>query len=190
MIFLSGTGYLSNILSMISGNVVSIDISPKSIEIARQKYPISSISFINTSVEDYSELLEEKFSLAVANMLFSCVLDLNNVLKSISSILTSNGHFIFTISHPCFWPIYWGYSSEVWYNYNEEIYIEVGFKTSLCGFLGNITHVHRPLEQYLSSLNNNGFKIEGFFELYSNDDEMKQKNNYPRFIGFDCCKIN
>ena len=49
------------------------------------------------------------------------------------------------ITHPFFWPKYWGYESEEWYKYNEEIFIENEFSISFEKEMGKTTYIHRPL---------------------------------------------
>ena len=38
---------------------------------------------------------------------------------------TDSGVFIFSITHPCYWPIYWNYYKEDWFDYNKELNIHL-----------------------------------------------------------------
>ena len=64
-----------------------------------------------------------------------------------------------------FWPSYFGYETEQWFRYQEEIVIEAPFRTSLDPF-GDLvsTHIHRPLSMYFESLKRNGLVFDAISE--------------------------
>lgn len=72
---------------------------------------------------------------------------------------------IFSISHPCFWPFYYGYAQEPWYRYDQEIIIESPFRITAepdCNLAS--THLHRPLEAYVRALVGENLSIEALHE--------------------------
>lgn len=181
-----GTGYLSNLLCEHSNAVVAIDISPKSIEIASHRYERENLLFLSSSVQDFEPQIP--IDICVANMVLMTEPDVVSLLKSVHRILEKNGRFIFIITHPCFWPKYWGYDDASWFSYSEEICIQNEFATSLSSKLGITTHIHRPLEYYTSAIIDQGFVIESVQE--PRPSEVPPENyhfDYPRFLCI-CCK--
>ncbi|MFF2480447.1 class I SAM-dependent methyltransferase [Paenibacillus sp. NPDC058071] len=187
-----GTGFLTYQLSKVCDRIIGVDLSNKSIQIAKEKFSTSNTTYFLTSIEDYSiSVTRSMFSLAVANMTLMDVKNLFEVVNSVSKVLMNGGHFIFTITHPHFWPFYWGYYDEPWFDYKKEIFIEAPFHISLDSSNNNITtHVHRPLEMYINTLTNNGFVIDEINELMPEDTKVQEKYNtawkYPRFLGVKC----
>ncbi|MDP3025734.1 MAG: class I SAM-dependent methyltransferase [candidate division Zixibacteria bacterium] len=189
-----GSGFLTKELARKATRVVGIDLSQENIDIAQARnIESANIKFINTSVEDYSlSVASPRFTLAIANMSLMTTLHLDGLLESIARVLKTGAHFVFTITHPCFWPFYWEYALEDWFVYEEEIPIEAPFRISLETCNGLLTtHVHRPLEQYVSSLLKTGFIIHKILEPMPNKDiEAKYPSRwkYPRFLGMNCIR--
>jgi hypothetical protein len=94
-------------------------------------------------------------------MVLMDVPDLDTFLTAAYHIVRPGGMFVFSVTHPWFWPRYYGYESEAWFNYNAEIFIESPFRISMqpdCGLVS--THVHRSLEAYVRALLSARFSIE------------------------------
>lgn len=123
-------------------------------------HALSNVIFVNGAIEELTPNAEAGvFTLAVANMSLMAMLHLDAALAALSRLLRPNGHLAFTITHPCFWPQYWNYSKE-WFRYGEENVIEAPFHISLDqSDRWTTTHIHRPLEQYVSALEKAGFGI-------------------------------
>lgn len=189
-----GPGFLTTEIARNAKRVVGIDISGESINWARQRWAnLPNVEFVHTSVENYAlRNNRPEFALAIANMTLVTVLDLDNAIKSISQLTKSGGHFIFTITHPCFWPIYWGYSGQKWFSYSSEMAIEGIFRISLDERQDFVTtHVHRPLERYIAALLGAGFVLDEIREpLPSPEVEAKYPHRweYPRFLSVRCIR--
>lgn len=189
-----GPGFLTAEIAPRAKRVVGVDISLANINYAKQRWGgLTNVEFVNASVEDYSlRNNRPDFTLVVANMTLVTVLDLDNVLKSVSRLLQSGGHFVATITHPCFWPIYWGYAAKEWFHYSQEIPIEGTFRISLDDGEGFVTtHVHRPLERYITALARAGFRIDEIREPFpSAEAEAKYPHpwEYPRFLSIRCLR--
>lgn len=181
-----GNGYLTNELSQYAKEVIGLDISSKSIELALKDYP--KIKFYNQSIEEFSLKGREFADICVANMLLSNVVDCYEVCKNIYNILKSGGKFVVTIPHPCFWPQYWGYYNRDWFDYKKEIVMNCDFRITGIGRLGNTTHVHRPIEKYFEIFNRIGFKVGKVKELYSEINKGIGDFNKPRFIYLEINK--
>ena len=182
-----GTGYLTNQISEAGNACIGIDSSKKSIQIAKSNYKRQGLSFKVCNAKSYNS--SYLFDVCVANMV---LMDDPEWIKSIANIyrlLKSGGYFISTITHPWFWPRYWGYEDEAWFEYDKEIFIECPFVTTFSDVLGTTTHIHRPLSSYINGLRSEGFSIECIDELLPNVSMPKEyETRYPKFLAFICRK--
>jgi trans-aconitate methyltransferase len=184
-----GTGYSTKHFHKKANKLTGIDISPVSIKEAKLISP--EINFIANSIEDYSQMSNEKYTLAISNMTFMDVANLEKVIKSTSDLLKLNSHLVFTITHPYFWPLYWGYEKYDWFNYSKEIEIEANFNITLNDSSFKTTHYHRPLETYVNLLEKYNLQIIEMREPMPTIEVMNEypsKWEYPRFVGLKCMK--
>jgi SAM-dependent methyltransferase len=190
-----GTGHLAAELGKIAGRVVGIDISPKSIEIARATHHLPTLEFEALSVADLVERKPAPFTAAVAGMAISATLDADDFLRNVNTLLQRSAHLIISMTHPCFWAQYWRYDSEPWFNYWEEMQIEGPFRISSetsdsAGLVS--THIHRPLELYFEKFVQTGFSIHKLVEPKPRDHlpiNYRSTWVFPRFILIDAIKI-
>lgn len=187
-----GVGNLTYEISQYKqGKLHGIDFSSKNIEIAKSKYDRHNLSFDCIDVDSYLSQSKDNLRLdcVIANMFFQDFYPIEGLLKKIAFHLIENGHLIFTITHPCFWPKYWKYEYKEWFSYKKEIAIEAPFLISSDGGYNYkdvfyTTHFHRPLEFYINNLLANHFKIVEFNEIKPDYPEV----NYPRFLSMKCIK--
>ncbi len=184
-----GTGVLTEHLFSRSEKITGIDLSSVSIKIAEETCSgIANISFHNCSAEDLANQSKvPRFTTVVANMVLMDCLDLNSFVEAAASLTVPGGHFIATITHPWFWPIYWGYAEADWFNYHREIVIEAPFRISTEITDRVTTHVHRPLHKYQNCLTSLGFIVDEILEPLP-DEEVHSlypdKWRFPRFLAF------
>lgn len=188
-----GTGNLAYELSRVADTVVGVDASTKSIAIAKRSFKSKNLFFENSFIEDFAEINDKwQFTYAVANMVLIDTLNLMTFLKATNRVLNENGKFLFTIIHPCFWPRYWGYEQEGWYEYNEEMIVESEFKISLEVATGHkATHIHRPISKYINALEEAGFRILKLAEPVPSENDQKKYPvtwSFPRFLAGICEK--
>ncbi|MBA7716070.1 Ubiquinone biosynthesis O-methyltransferase [subsurface metagenome] len=190
-----GPGFLTRRLALKAQRIIGIDMSNEMINVAKHRCEeIKRVQFLNLTIEDFADSIDtSSFTLAIANMSLMTTLHLDNVINSIARVLRPGGHFVFTITHPCFWPLYKGYASKDWFDYNKEILIEDVFKISLASPKNEqkTIHIHRPLEQYVGSLSRAGFVVDEICEpMPTKDMEAKYPEpwKYPRFLGMRCIK--
>ena len=184
-----GTGELTGELARVSGEVSGVDLSPLSIEIAEETCcGTSNITFHATTVEGFAKRWTgQLFTTAVANMTLMTCLDLDSFVKAAAKLVAPKGHLISTITHPWFWPNYWGYDNADWFNYHREVVIEAPFRISAEITEHVTTHVHRPLSVYLNSLTRQGFLVDRILEPYPNEDIQAlypERWKFPRFLAF------
>ncbi len=186
-----GVGFLTQKLGQKCDLIVAVDISEMNLRLTRENCKgLKNIDYYKGQIEDFAvQHKQPQFTLAIANMTIMTVVELTRFLKSIYNIVIPGGKFIVTLPHPCFWPIYWEYISEDWFDYNEEIIIEAPFKISAEQSNLYTTHIHRPIQNYFEQLIACGFEIEVVNEPVPADDiELKynDKWEFPRFLAIRC----
>jgi len=182
-----GTGRITELLADRAGEVVGVDVSSESIRMAKERCRCANVRFVAASIEEFSTIPEVgQFDLAVANMVLMDVPDLSASLDAIASLVRPGGTFVFTITHPCFWPMYAGYAQEPWYRYESETMVEGLFAVSLSELDAPTTHVHRPLNAYLNSLSTRGFvpvELREPFPEKAIESLYPERWRFPRFLA-------
>ena len=182
-----GTGYLTSLVSQNVNECWGIDASGKSIAIAKKRYASQNTVFVQTTIEDFCSPFP--FDACISNMVLTSDPLFRQSLKKMHDVLSLNGHLYIMIPHPCFWPKYWNYQDEPWFNYNEEIFIEHDFSISLVKSMGTTTYIHRSLATYIESILSVGFCIEQIEEPYPVGGVPKgYAYQYPRFLFIKCKK--
>ncbi|MFC1903737.1 class I SAM-dependent methyltransferase [Chloroflexota bacterium] len=191
-----GPGFLIKKLCSKARRFVGIDMSKEMIKIAKaQCANLVNVEIRNSTIENFARNTKmPSFTLAIANMSLMTTLRLDKVLRAVAHLLRPKAHFIFTITHPYFWPFYHGYASKNWFDYKKETLIEDIFRISLeSPESGPKTiHVHRPLEQYLCSLAKSGFVVDQICEPMPSEDiraKYPKLWKYPRFLGMRCIRV-
>jgi SAM-dependent methyltransferase len=184
-----GTGAFSARLLEIAGEVVGVDPSGKSIEIARG-LGLSRVSFVQETLETFSLKHRSTFDVVVANMVLMDVLSLDSFLEGCKRALINGGALIFSITHPCFWPEHYGYASADWFRYERETIIESPFRIS-ADRVGSLpsTHLHRPLSAYISAFRRAGCILEMLEEPmppHDVDPAYRARWKLPRYIIGRC----
>jgi len=189
-----GTGELTRQVAALAGSVTAIDISPKSIQVAKKECAsLPNVAFAVGAIEQLvSTLAASPHSAVLAAMTLMTTPDLSAALGAVASVLANGGCFVATVVHPCFWPAYWGYHTADWFDYSREIFIEAPFRISLDATDRVTTHVHRPLSAYLNEAARTGLSIEAVREpvppkaiahLYP------EPWHGPRFVAFRWRKV-
>ena len=185
-----GSGYVANKICFYCKKIIGIDISAKSIEIARKEYKDNkNAEFQESSIEDFGEKNAEYAEICIANMVLSNIFDCRNACAAIWKMLKKQGRLLITIPHPCFWSEYWGYADQDWFEYKEQICISGDFNITGVGSLGVSTHIHRPLEMYIEILKKEGYAIIEMKELYSKSVPGKNNFKKPRCMFIEAEKI-
>lgn len=184
-----GSGVLAERIAHHAGSVVGVDPSHKSIALAENSVcRPENIHYVSESIEAFGRDYQgDAFTIAIANMVLQDAPDLAAVLNAVASLLRCDGVLVCTITHPCFWPSYWGYDKCEWYNYGEEIAIEAPFRiSSVAQPVGQTTHFHRPLSQYLSTLYDACFQLDSLIEPFPEKAIQRlypQPWSFPRFLA-------
>lgn len=154
-----GVGVLSARLNALHHRVTGVDPSQRSVELAKSNFG-QGIHFVAESIEQHAAIFGERYDLIVANMVLMDVPSLDDFLASTAKLLAQRGQFVFSITHPAFFPIYIGYWNEPWFEYSKEMAINSPFHISTqpeCPLWS--THVHRPLSMYARAFHRVGLAM-------------------------------
>ncbi len=191
-----GTGYLTGLISNYANDVLGVDNSQSSIDIAkRHNTNKENITFICKDINRFSDIHKQVFDFAISHLVLHVIEDIDGTLRNISTCLKKGCGFLFSIPHPCFWAL----SSDVGtWNFkktNNYVYNHASVQQNSINIDGNefITpHFHRPIELYFSALNKSGFAIEGIVEPIPDKDLLEENHKkmwkFPRFMFVVCTK--
>jgi SAM-dependent methyltransferase len=184
----SGTGDLTLRLASISKRVIGIEPSAASVRLANaNRGEITNVTYIQSTFERASRaILLERPTAAVLAMTLMTAPDLISLAKSLASTLAGDSQVVATLSHPCFWPRYWGYDQESWYRYDQETFIEAPFVISRSRTAYRSTHIHRPLQKYVDVFADAGFRLIRLVEPVPKPEVQAlypERWRFPRFLG-------
>jgi SAM-dependent methyltransferase len=179
-----GLGYPTNLLSELGYVVEGIDISPRSIEYASQRFP--HLRFTLADVCSFSYSHQQEFDVCLADMVLHNLTDLDESLSSIYRMLRGSGILLASIPHPAFWPptedLDYIYPR---FDYLEERSFKVPFKIrSGAKHPSSITYFHRSISRYIKSFCHNGFRILDSVE------PRVEHHNCPDLMFFVCSRIS
>jgi 2-polyprenyl-3-methyl-5-hydroxy-6-metoxy-1,4-benzoquinol methylase len=171
----------------------AIDPSGVSIGLAKKLAGGVARDIEECSVEKFASSTKRKYNVIVANMVLMDVPDLNTFLSAVKIMLRPGGCFIYTTTHPFFWPQYYGYADESWFQYLETAFVRAPFKISAdrTNQLQS-THVHRPLSAYFSALKMARLRTDVLLEPTPTpaiEARYSQPWRFPRYLAVRCRKI-
>jgi len=181
-----GEGYLSRILVELGASIVAVDYSRKMMEIAKERTEDHlDIQYEHGNMEDLNFLKDSSFDIVVSNMVLGDLPGYELAVAEVNRILVSNGHFIFSIPHPCFttpvsgWvkneegeKLYWKVD-----RYFEEGASELPYHPTFPQWAG-ILQFHRTLSSYFETVVKSGFVVEALIEPSPQKDKL---DKYPEF---------
>ncbi len=190
----SGTGDFTARLAQVAGKVIAVEPSGASVAVARRVcQSTQNVRFVEASLEETASSLDEwPVTAAVAVMTLMIAPDLRGFAKALAALLQVRARFVATITHPWFWPKYWGYEDKPWFHYEVETFIEAPFVISRRRTEVRTTHVHRPLEQYMNVFAEAGFRLDAFAEPMPPADVQclyPAPWRFPRFLGLRWEKV-
>jgi SAM-dependent methyltransferase len=183
-----GTGDFTKRLARVAARVIGIEPSHASLAIARSiLHDAPNVSLVEAPLEEAGDgLREESITAAVSVMTVMTTPDLRAFANTLGGLLPNGTVFVATLCHPWFWPRYCAYEETEWFSYSRETFIEAPFVISKRTTDIMTTHVHRPLEQYVSIFASAGFKLDALMEpMPSAEVEALYPRpwQFPRFLG-------
>ena len=192
-----GTGVLAKEIAKNVREVIGIDPSQKSIEIASiYNKEVDNVIFECASIEEFAIKHKSVVEIAIANMTLHSIKDISAALDSIYFCLKPNGVFIFSIPHPCFYLEHKGSFKELDYQYNRPSSYKIAFTISniQTPLPSPTPFFHRPLQDYFNSVTYAGFIIDKILEPFPTKKIMalypsKKEWRYPHFLIVRCSKV-
>lgn len=180
-----GTGELTADLQELADEVVGIDPSGKSIDLAQKLAP--NLRFLVSDVESFAAANSGCFDIAVANMVLMNTGALDEFMRSVAALLRPGGTFIATVIHPWTWSRYWDYEQAPWYTYEHEVFVRARWKISSSARAAAdlSTHVHRPIAAYFEAVNEAGLAVVTLRELGETSRSRSGRDlgrPFPRFL--------
>jgi SAM-dependent methyltransferase len=190
----SGTGDFTARLARVAGSVIALEPSRTCVALARRVcQTANNVRFVEASLEEAaSELYGQPVTAAVAVMTLMTAPDLHGFARALAPVLRNGGKFVAIVTHPWFWPKYWGYESEPWFHYEIETFIEAPFTISKHRTEVRTTHIHRPLEHYLIAFAEAGFQLDELVEPIPSAEVQALYPvpwQFPRFLGLRWSKV-
>lgn len=191
-----GTGYLTGLISNYARNVLGIDSSKTSINVAiKHNDNIANIDFMNEDINIFSKSNEQSFDFVISHLVLHVIEDIDISLRNISANLKKGGRFLFSIPHPCFWALSrevgtWNFNKINNYKYNmpsvQQNLIKIDGKEFVTPYF------HRPVDFYFSTLDKNRFAVERIIEPFPDEKLLKENHKklwrFPRFMFMLCVK--
>lgn len=187
----AGTGHISNELFKLGFSVTAIEPSLGMYEVAQDVLSSTDVSLVNCTSFELGQ--DKVYDVALSHLVAHVVDDLSGFFVSVGQHLNTNGHFIFSIPHPCFYNEYKGFFGDE-YNYMVPMKKNISFTITKDprNTISGVPYHHRPLSEYFNSLVKSGFAIDGFDETYPDDDIQEKygtKWKTPRYCVFTCKKL-
>lgn len=185
-----GPGKYAEILLSRGASVTGFDLSPKMIELARERNKGQGEFFVHDLSMPLSMLEDGSFDVVLCALALHYVEDWTLTIKEFCRVLKPEGQLIISIEHPFFE-----------YNYfNSQKYFEVEHvKCTWKGF-GKPVEVNsfrRPLSACLQPLTENGFYIDKLVEPKPvaefeklDPKHFKELNEFPAFMCVRAVKRN
>jgi len=168
-----GQGYLCRLLAKKGAKVTGVEPAKDFIQYAieRERKEKRGIEYIEKDLSEFTELNEE-FDIVVSNMVFMDIPDYQKAIHNCIRSLKKGGCFMFSISHPCFFPdAEWDKNPVVEIKeYFEEYSEKQNFGYSF----------HRTLSSYLNFVIEDGCEIKKLIEPKLDEETAQLKENYLR----------
>ncbi len=184
-----GNGYLCRMMAKKGAEVTGLEPAQSMYEYAveRENEEKLDITYLQ---EDLSQMtqFEDEFDVVIANMVLLDIPDFESAMKNSIAALKHAGLFIFSLSHPCFFPsVDWKKDQAVCIpEYFEEYSVEGTYGTSY----------HRTLSTYINLVIQLDCTVEEIIEpqleaeLINQFPQLERDFHVPSFIVIKCKKIN
>ena len=177
-----GPGKYAEILLTRGATLTGFDMSPRMIELAKERNKSKGIFFVHDLSMPFTMLKDDDFDIILCALALHYVEDWTITIREFHRVLKPGGTLVISIEHPFFEYIY----------FKSEKYFEV--ENVQCTWNGfgapvEINSFRRPLQDCLLPLTNNGFYIDKLVEPlptkeFENLDpkHFKELNEFPAFM--------
>ena len=175
--------------------IMAFDISEKMLEVAKTNHAHQNVIYQKQAMEDVV-LPPNSVDMVFSSLALHYVKDYDALVETIVSWLKPNGRFIFSIEHP----VFTAKGDQQWIDDDQgnhlyfpiDHYYETGKRDAI--FLGcHVTKYHRPLDELITPLLDNGLTIDAIKEprppISMMDIEgMKDELRRPMMLIIACHK--
>lgn len=177
-----GPGKYAEILTAKGAKVTGFDLSPKMIELAKERNIDTASFFVHDLSVPLHSLADASFEVVVCALAMHYVEDWNAALKEFYRVLKPNGRLIISIEHPFFEYTY----------FKSDLYFEV--EPVKCTWKGfgkpvEMNSYRRPLNECINPIIENGFCIDHLLEpkpvkAFEKLDpkHYRELNEFPAFM--------
>ncbi len=146
--------------------IVGVDASETMIRIAQERSAAygEALTFQLGDASDLRDLSPRSFDVAVCNMALMDIQDAAQAISEVARVLRPGGAFVFSILHPCFFTPGSGWLRDDDGNVVgwrvSQYYSQLAWKMTVKKVMASQTYMfHRPLQDYVRALRENGFVI-------------------------------
>jgi ubiquinone/menaquinone biosynthesis C-methylase UbiE/ADP-ribose pyrophosphatase YjhB (NUDIX family) len=183
-----GEGHFARHLADVTGGrvrVVGVDASPTMIRIARERSAAytESLTFQLGDAAGLRDLAPHSFDVVVCNMALMDMQDYRAAISEVARLLRPGGAFVFSVLHPCFFTPGSGWLTDDRGNVVgwrvADYYSQLAWKMKVKHVMESQTYMfHRPLEDYVRALRENGFAIA---DLREPEPSAELLERWPRW---------
>lgn len=183
-----GPGIYAQILLEQGASVTGFDISPRMVQLAKERNKNSGKFFVHDLAAPMKTLKNESFDMVVCALAFHYLEDWKSAMQEFCRVLKPNGVLVISIEHPFFEYLY----------FKSKKYFEVEAVKAIWSGFGKRIKMHsyrRPLMECIQPITNNGFYIDQLiepkpvpeFEKYDRR-HFKELNKFPSFLHIKAIK--
>jgi ubiquinone/menaquinone biosynthesis C-methylase UbiE len=177
-----GPGKYAEILISKGATVTGFDISPRMVELAKERTKNTGYFFIQDLATPFKKLNDSSYDIIVCALAMHYIEDWNSTIQEFHRVLKDGGQLIISIEHPFFEFNY--FNSKQYFNTEAVKCIWKNFGNPI-----EINSYRRPLESCIIPLTNNGFYIDKLIEPKPTKEfekhdpkHYKELNEFPAFM--------
>ena len=177
-----GPGKYAEILISEGATIIGFDISPRMIELAKERNKGTDMFFVQDLETPLDKLKDNSFDIVVCALAMHYIEDWNSTIKEFYRVLKDGGQLIISIEHPFFEFNY--FNSKQYFNTEAVKAIWKNFGKPV-----EVNSYRRSLESCISPLTNNGFYIDTLIEPKPTEEfkkadpkHYKELNKFPSFM--------
>lgn len=159
-----GEGHLSARLAQFAHSVVGLDLSAELIKLAQDQRQADNLKFVIDDAQSLATQTELSFDRVISNFALMDIPDLSAVYRSVYRVLRPSGHFVFSITHPCFQAPHTSIQTDETGHFVARqipVYAQEGFWRSenSKGIRGQVGAFHRMISTYINLATETGFTV-------------------------------
>lgn len=177
-----GPGKYAEILISQGADITGFDISPRMVELAKQRNKQAGNFFVHNLTDPFEMLKNESFDIVLCALALHYVKDWDFTIKEFARVLKPGGQLVISIEHPFF---EFNFFKATQYFATEPV------KCTWTGFGDpiEVNSYRRPLQACITPLTDNGFYIGKLIEPRPTEEfekldpkHYRELNEFPAFM--------